>query len=207
MPSTALFKAQSREVVGLCLAMRIVVNRLIVCLSPRTSLAIEQEAQDIANAILGIKRESLGEGESGTRCLLLTQRFAIADSAVRTRSEWEEACRNLIASSAVATRGEWEGECLAEMDFARQGNTFESYPKGVVRPQWQGMCEEHMAESVISTADEYQIAMMEAANVKGPNGNDGRLLAKEGMQAGAGRTVIPKWVFERWCNTLGRKTS
>jgi hypothetical protein len=90
------------------------------------------------------------------------------------------------------------------MDFARQGNTFDSSTKGFVRPQWQGVCEEHMAESVISTAEEYQIALLEAAKA---NGNDGRLLAKGGMRADARRTVIPKWVFQRWCNTLGRKTS
>lgn len=184
--------------------MRTVVNRLIVSLSPRTSLTIEQEAQDIANVILGIKREA--PGSPGTRSLLLAQRFAIADSALQTRTEWEEACRNLIASSALATSSEWEGECLAGL----QGNTSDSSPvPGVVRPQWHGVCEEHMAESVLGTADEYRIAMLQAAKFKGPNGNDRQPLSKRtaGMRTNAGRAVIPKWVFERWCNTLGRKTS
>lgn len=189
---------------GLCLAMRIVTNRLIVSLSPRTSLAIEKEAQDIANAILGIKREA--HHEPGSRCLLLSQRFAIANSAFQTRQEWEEACRNIVASAAVATRDEWEGECRVALEDIHMVDRTRLPDEA--RPQWQGICEEHIARSVTGTADEYWTATLEAPGAKGPNGYNGQPVTRPGVvQKSPGRTSIPKWVFERWCNTLGRKTT
>jgi len=164
MPDTLTARAQARELMGLCLAMQILVGRLIVSLSPFKALSVEEENQRIALSILGIKKETMGE--PGTRRLLLSQRFAIANSAIQTQIEWEEACRHLIAASAIATSAEWEGEVLRSQSEQRNLSYFEC-----------GL-QQHSGTGVTG-----------------------------GIRNDSKRTVIPKWVFERWCQTLGRKTS
>jgi len=164
MPETLTARAQARELMGLCLAMQILVGRLIVSLSPFKALSIEEENQSIALSILGIRKETIGE--PGSRRLLLSQRFAIASSAIQTQVEWEEACRHLIAASAIATSAEWEEE--------------------VLRSQ---------SAQVNLSYSECGLQQHSGAGVSG------------GIRNNSKRTVIPKWIFERWCQTLGRKTS
>lgn len=188
---------------GLCLAARLIVDRLIVSLSPRTSLAIEQEVQDIANSILAIKRDA--HKEPGSRSLLLSQRFVIANSAIQTHKEWKQACRNIVASATTATSEEWEGESRDAIEDIHELDRTE-VPE-FTKPRRHRVCEGHVAESVISTADECWIATLEAARAEGSNGNDGGPIAlPDEVQRNRARTVIPKWVFETWCDTLGRKT-
>jgi len=162
IPDTLTARAQARELMGLCLAMQILIGRIIVSLAPFNAASIEEENQKIALSVLGLKKELLNE--AGTRSLLLTQRFAIANSAIQTKLEWEEACRHLIAASAIATSDEWEAEVLRPQ---RTQGTFSS--SGPTSQQPLG------------------------SRVPG------------GISSHSKRTVIPKWIFERWCNTLGRK--
>lgn len=160
MPPDMDTKRQARELLCFSLAIRIVINRLIISLSPITSFAIEQEVQHFAKVVLNIKQEV--NREPGTRCILFTHRFTIANSAVQTHAVWEEACRNVFATTMLAKSSEWLHKCLAN--------------KGV----GQGLDDN-------GEANEQEIMLA---------------IRPEDRMG-----VVPKWVFESWCSTLGRKTS
>lgn len=99
------------ELIGVSWPTRIVVNRLIVSLSPSTAFAIEEEAQHLAKLILDTRQEI--HGEPGSPEMMRYPRFAIASSTIQTRESWEEACRNFSANGALATSSECKGEYLA----------------------------------------------------------------------------------------------
>ena len=82
---------------GACLSMRIVTDRLIVSLAPRTSLKIEQEAQAWATLMQGE-----ANGDTG-HCFFLAQRLAMAQSVLETREEWERECKGLGHRSLIAS--------------------------------------------------------------------------------------------------------
>lgn len=147
-----------RGLSGVSWVIRIVVNRLIVSLSPSTAFAIEQEAQHFAKVIYDTEREA--HGDPGTCDIKMFPGFAIANSTIQTRENWKETCMNLSATSTLTTSSEWMDECLASKR---------------VRQCLDESGVDEQAQSVVIR-----------------RGN---------------RSVIPKWVFERWCNILGRKTN
>jgi hypothetical protein len=201
-----LFKGQAGELITLCLSMLIVTNRLIVSLCPRTSLAIEQEAQDISNLILGEV-----SNKRGKRGRSLSQRFKIAVSAIQARWEWKEADKvifvtccgsNRIARCVLDSSEEWEGECLigrGVLSDPSQANTVEHY--GLVRSQWT----DHAPSSMTYRVDEYRADIEGTRRYVDPTGKGYEQGKFPLMRPEDGRSVISKWVFERWCQALGRK--
>lgn len=208
MPLNPLCKGQAGELIALCLSILVITNRLIVSLCPWTSLAIEQEAQDFSNLILGEVSNKHGE-----RCRSLSQRFKIAVSAIQTRWEWKEAHEvtsvtccgsNRIARCVLDSSEEWEAECLmgrGVLSDPSQANTVEHY--GLVRPQWTG----HVPPSMTYRVDEYRSDIEGTGQCVDPIGKGYEQGKLPLTRREDGRSVISKWVFERWCQALGRKTT
>lgn len=93
----------------ICLAKLAVIDRLIVSLSPRTSLKFELEAQDMCEKLQSLKREDSGiegdwrsedtAGAEGRPSLF--DKSQLAEAIFATAAEWENECMRASQSEEV----------------------------------------------------------------------------------------------------------